>query len=224
MSMIKDIDISNRPREKMIREGIERLTDEELIAIIIGSGTKGNSALDIARDLISKYGGLNGLLNCNIYSLMEIKGIKKAKSITLIAILEIAKRANKERIKFVKSLKSADDVYNLVKEDLENEKQENFLVIYLNIKLHIIKKEILFKGGDTSAYIDVNMMFKNAILCGAKNIICVHNHPSGDSSPSKEDMNITENIRNFSKITKINLVDHIIVGKKEYFSFKEMGI
>ena len=131
MSMIKDIDISNRPREKMIREGIERLTDEELIAIIIGSGTKGNSALDIARDLISKYGGLNGLLNCNIYSLMEIKGIKKARSITLIAILEIAKRANKERIKFVQSLKNADDVYNLVKEDLENEKQENFLVIYL---------------------------------------------------------------------------------------------
>lgn len=224
MKMIKDIDISNRPREKMLREGIERLTDEELIAIIIGSGTKGNSALDIARDLISKYGGLNGLLNCNIYSLMEIKGIKKARSITLIAILEIAKRANKERIKFVESLKNADDVYNLVKEDLENEKQENFLVIYLNIKLHIIKKEILFKGGDTSAYIDVNMMFKNAILCGAKNIICVHNHPSGDSSPSKEDMNITENIRNLSKITKINLVDHIIVGKKEYFSFKEMGM
>jgi DNA repair protein RadC len=224
MSMIKDIDISNRPREKMIREGIERLTDEELIAIIIGSGTKGNSALDIARDLISKYGGLNGLLNCNIYSLMEIKGIKKARSITLIAILEIAKRANKERIKFVESLKNADDVYNLVKEDLENEKQENFLVIYLNIKLHIIKKEILFKGGDTSAYIDVNMMFKNAILCGAKNIICVHNHPSGDSSPSKEDMNITENIRSLSKITKINLLDHIIVGKNEYFSFKEMGM
>lgn len=224
MSMIKDIDISNRPREKMIREGIERLTDEELIAIIIGSGTKGNSALDIARDLISKYGGLNGLLNCNIYSLMEIKGIKKARSITLIAILEIAKRANKERIKFVESLKNADDVYNLVKEDLENEKQENFFVIYLNIKLNIIKKEILFKGGDTSAYIDVNMMFKNAILCGAKNIICVHNHPSGDSSPSKEDMNITENIRSLSKITKINLLDHIIVGKNEYFSFKEMGM
>ena len=205
MSLIKDIDISNRPREKMLREGIDRLSDEELIAIILRNGTKNNSVLDIAKDLIKQYGGLNGLLNCDIYSLMKIKGIKKAKAITLLTILEITKRANKERMHF-------------------NEKQENFMVIYLNIKLHIIKKEILFKGGDTGAYVDVNMMFKNAILCGAKNIICVHNHPSGDSSPSKEDMDITENIRNLSKITKINLLDHIIIGKKEYFSFKEMGI
>ena len=181
MSLIKDIDVSNRPREKMLREGIDRLSDEELIAIILRNGTKNNSVLDIARDLIKQYGGLNGLLNCDIYSLMKIKGIKKAKAITLLTILEITKRANKERIHFINSLNNASTVYNLVKDDLENEKQENFMVIYLNIKLHIIKKEILFKGYEWVCGLEVdgegitkfNIVFALGILLQTLGSFCV---------------------------------------------------
>ena len=223
MSLIRDIEITNRPREKLIREGVESLSNEELLAIFIGSGTKNNSSIDIARALLDKYLTLNNLLNCDIYSLMKVKGIKKARANLFIAILEISKRASKEKINFVERFTKSDDIYNLVKYSLENEKQEKFIVIYFNVKLQIIKMETLFKGGDTSAYVDINMIFKNAIVCGAKSIICVHNHPSGDSTPSDEDINLTDSIRKISKIVKIPLLDHIIIGRKEYFSFKKMG-
>lgn len=223
MSLIKNIEPSNRPREKLIREGVKSLSNEELLAILIGSGTRDNSALDIARGLLDKYGNFNNLLNCDIYSLMKMKGIKKARANLLIAVLEISKRANKEKINFVKKFNNANDIYNLVKDELEFESQEKFIAIYLNVKLQIIKKETLFKGGATKAYVDINMLFKNAILCGAKSIICIHNHPSGDSTPSKEDIELTNDIRKISNIVKIPLIDHIIVGKKEYFSFKQMN-
>lgn len=223
MSLIRNINPSDRPREKLIREGVESLSNEELLALLIGSGTKNNSALDISKELLERYGGLNNLLNCDIYSLMKIKGIKKAKANLLIAILEISKRASKEKINFIQTFTSAKDIYDLTRNDLEFESQEKFIVIYLNVKLQIIKKETLFKGGETKAFIDINMIFKHAILCGAKNIICVHNHPSGDSTPSEEDIKITNDIRSLSKIVKIPLLDHIIIGKKEYFSFSQMN-
>ena len=224
MSNIKEIAISNRPREKMIREGIECLTNEELLAIIIGSGGKNNSVLDISRALLDEYKSLSNLLNCDIYSLMKIKGIKKARAIAIMAIIEIVKRANKEERDFNKPISRAEDVYDLFKEELENEKQEKFLVLYLNIKLQIIKKETLFVGGSSSSLIDINFLFKSAISVGAKSIICIHNHPSGDPNPSKEDMLLTSTIKDLSKITKINLLDHIIIGKNGFFSFRKSNL
>ena len=155
---------------------------------------------------------------------MKVKGIKNAKALNILAIMEIAKRANEEKISYSKSFNCAQDIYELVKYDLENEIQECFLVVYLNIKLQLIKKEILFKGGMNTSFIDINLMFKNAIKYGAKNIICIHNHPSGDPMPSNEDVCITSKIREYSKIVKIDLLDHIIVGKKAFFSFKEMNL
>lgn len=224
MSKIKDIDLSNRPREKMIREGANSLTNEELLAIIIGSGTKDNSIFDISRRLLDKYKTLSNLLTCDIYSLMKVKGIKKAKAVLIVAIMEILKRAAKERIDFVKPINNANDVYLTLKEELENEKQEEFVVLYLNIKLQIMKKEILFKGGSNSSLIDTNLIFKNALACGCKNIVCVHNHPSGDPTPSKEDIMLTNNIRNISKVVKVNLLDHIIIGKNSFFSFAQSNL
>ena len=205
-----------------MREGVESLNNEELIAILIGSGTKNNSVFDISRSLLNKYGSFTGLLNADVYSLMEIEGLKEAKANLFIVIGEITKRANKEKIHFSKSYKDADDIYDLVKVDLEQEKQEKFIVIYLNVKLQIIKQEVLFKGGADMAYIDINMIFKHAILCGAKSIICVHNHPTGDSSPSDNDIQLTNNIKKISNIVKIPLLDHIIIGKREYFSFSKL--
>jgi len=216
---MKDIDISNRPREKMLRDGASFLTNEELLAILIGRGNKNNSVLEISKELLNKYGSFSNLLNCDIYSLMSTKGIKKAKAVALVAISEIYKRVQREKMDFSKSFRRAGEVYDLLKDELQHEKQELFLVLYMNVKLQIIKKEILFKGGSHSSLVDINLLFKNALACGAKNIICVHNHPSGEITPSDEDIQLTENIMNVSKIAKINLIDHIIIGKEGYFSF-----
>ena len=113
--------------------------------------------------------------------------LAKAKALNMMAIIEIAKRANSESISYNKKFRCANDIYDMTRYELENENQECFLVIYFNIKMQVIKKEILFKGGTSSSFIDINLIFKNAIMYGAKNIICIHNHPSNNVLPSKED-------------------------------------
>lgn len=224
MSNIKDLDIYNRPREKALKLGIEKLTNEELLAILVRCGIKGVSAIDLSRDILITYGSLHNLFNSDIYNLMKIKGIKKAKALELMAVIELSKRVNKEQHVNMLQIQDANTAYALVRCDLENSTQEMFMTIFLNMKLHVIKKEILFVGGEASSLVDVNLLFKKAIACGARKIICVHNHPSGDITPSKEDIAITSKIRNFSKIVQIPLLDHIIIGKNNYFSFNDNQI
>lgn len=224
MSKIKNIEISQRPREKALLNGIKSLSTKELLAIIIRCGTKDVSAIEIADLLLSNYGSLSNLLNSDIYGLMKIKGIKKAKAIEIMAILELTKRISNESNKNVLSIREAEDVYKIFKMELENEQQEHFVVLFLNVKLVIIKRETLFVGGETSSIIDINLLFKKALICGARKIICIHNHPSGDSTPSNEDIKLTDKIRKVCEIVKIDLLDHIIIGRNNYFSFAKMGI
>ena len=224
MKKIANIEISNRPREKALINGIYSLTDQELLAIFIRCGTKEASALDIADLILKQYDSLSNIFSLDIYDLMKIKGIKKAKAIEMIAVVELARRISIEKGKKLLSIKDAQDVYELFKPELESKIQENFIVIYLNLKLKILKKETLFIGGENSALIDINLMFKRAIKCGAKKLICIHNHPSGDPFPSKEDVDLTNKIRNISKVVNIELLDHVIIGKNDYFSFKQMNI
>lgn len=221
MSKISDIEIFSRPREKALHEGIESLSEKELLALIIRCGVKNLSALDLADNIIKEHGSISSLLKTDIYRIMKVKGIKKAKALELLAVIELSKRMNKELVRNKKLVRNDTDVYDIVRYELENETQEKFIVIFLNIKLEIIKKEILFQGGDSSSLIDINLIYKKAIECGAKRIVCVHNHPSGDSSPSNEDIMVTDKIRNIGKLTNIELLDHIIIGKNNYFSFKK---
>lgn len=224
MSKIKNIEISQRPREKALLNGIKSLSTKELLALIIRCGTKDVSAIEIAELLLSSYGSLSNLLNSDIYGLMKIKGIKKAKAIEIMAILELTKRISSESNKNILSIREAEDVYKIFRMELENEQQEHFVVLFLNVKLIIIKKETLFVGGETSSLIDVNLLFKKALICGARKIICIHNHPSGDPTPSSEDIKLTTKIRKICEIVKIDLLDHIIIGRNNYFSFAKMGI
>lgn len=224
MSKISNINKYDRPREKVLMSGIKNLSDSELLAIIIRCGIKGISAIDIGKIILEKYGSLFNLLTTDVYSLMKIKGIKKAKAIELMAVIELAKRVGNEKNRELVTIKDADSAYNYVKAELENEMQENFLVLFLNVKLKVIKKENLFVGGECSSLVDINLLFKKAITCGARKIICIHNHPSGDPTPSSEDINLTNRIRQVAKIVKIELLDHIIVGKTDYFSFSKIGI
>lgn len=223
-SQFKNIPLNERPREKAINSGVQTLSNEELLAIILKCGTKGISVLELAKDILKKYYTFNNILNCNYEELMEIKGINKAKAIELLAIMEIAKRIQKNKINALKSISSPEDIYNNFSVLLKEEKQENFMVIFLNIKSHIIKYETLFVGGVSSSIIDVNFILRKAINCGASKIICLHNHPSGDPTPSSQDIMVTKKIYLHADMLDIKLMDHIIIGKNSYVSLKKEGL
>ena len=209
-SDFKEIPLENRPREKARAYGFSCLTNQELIAIVLKSGIKGISVLEIAKNLLEKYQNLNNLINSSYEDLIKIEGIRDVKAIELLAIMEIAKRVQKNRIDEMKAVNSPDDIYDKFSLLLKEEKQENFMVIFLNIKSHIIKYETLFVGGSCSSIIDVNLVLKKAIEYGANKIICIHNHPSGDPTPSKQDILITKKIKMTSEMLDIKLLDHII--------------
>ena len=221
MSKIFDLEVYMRPREKALMEGISSLSDRELLAIVIRCGIKGLSALELADKIINEFGSLNSLLKTDIYTLMKIRGIKKAKALQLGAVIELMKRVSKQSEKYTLPIRNAHDAYLLVKDELESEVQEKFMVMYLNIKLNMIKKEVIFIGGMNQSIVDIKLLLKKAIIYGAKKILCIHNHPSGDSSPSQEDIKLTFKIKQSAEYFNIQLVDHLIIGKNEYFSFSE---
>lgn len=215
---IKDILESQRPRERFINNGAKSLSNQELLAIILRNGTKKESSLDIANKVIQKYPYLSDLYSCDIYSLMKIDGIKKAKAIEILAIFELYKRLKDETKKKDYYISDKEKAYEIVKNDLCDEKQENFVVLFLNLRLKLIKIEYLFKGGDTCSIVDINLIFRKAIEYGSKKIVCIHNHPSGDVTPSREDMELTRKIYRIGDIMNIQLIDHLIVGKDNYSS------
>ena len=224
MSKIADLELLQRPREKALLNGIHSLSNIELLAIIIRCGTRQCSALELAQVVLNEYGTLNNLIATDMYELMKIKGIKKAKALELSAIIELIKRVSREDKNHLLPINNSQLAYELVKDELKDDRQEKFMIIFLNIKLNVIKKEILFVGGEHSSLIDVNLIFKKALACGAKKIICLHNHPSGNPIPSNEDIAITSKIRNIGELINIELLDHIIVGYGDYFSFSHHKI
>ena len=223
-STFKEIPLNDRPREKALNNGVQSLSNEELLAVILKCGTRGVSVLELANDIFKRYYSFNNIMNCSYDELMKIKGISKAKAIELLAIMEIAKRIQKNKINSIKVINSPDDIYDNFSVLLKEEKQENFMVIFLNIKSHIIKYETLFVGGVNCSIIDVNFILKKAINYGACKIICLHNHPSGDPTPSMNDISCTKRIREAGELMGISLIDHIIIGDNSYFSFKERDI
>ena len=217
----KCIPINERPREKAINYGIDSLSNEELLAIILRCGTRNKNVLELSSDIMKKYITFNNLINSSYEDLVKIQGINKAKAIELLAIIEISKRVQKNKINTMKKINDPKDIYDNFYILLNEEKQEVFIVIFLNIKSHIIKYEKLFVGGTSSSIIDINLIFKKAINYGASKIICLHNHPSGDSTPSNQDILITKKIIKISEIIGVILLDHIIIGKDNYTSLKK---
>lgn len=220
----KSIPMEDRPREKALRYGFDTLSDSELLALILKTGIKGISVMALSNSILNTYYNFNNLMNSVYKDLINIVGINKVKAIEILAIMEIAKRIQKNKIMEVKVINSPEDIYNNFSLLIKEEKQEVFMVIYLNIKSHIIKYEKLFVGGCNFSIIDVNLIFKNAISYGAYKIICVHNHPSGDPTPSKQDILITKKINMTGEMVDIKLIDHIIIGKKTFVSLKKEGM
>ena len=220
---MKELPVSERPYEKLELYGAENLTNSELLAIIIKSGTKENTALDLAKKVLSLNDSTNKedisfLQEISIVDYMKIKGIGKVKAIQLQAVSELAKRINKPINKENIKIKESKDVAKLLMSELRYEKREKVKLILLNSKNIVVKIKDISYGGSNFAMIEPKEVLNEAIKLQAPKIILVHNHPSGDVTPSKADFNITDRIYEAAEILGIKLLDHIIIGDNKYES------
>ena len=222
---IKDIPNLERPREKLLSFGAETLNNSELLSVILGSGIRGDNVLSLSQRVLSEIGGLDNILSTSFKEITSIKGIKNVKGAQILAIAELFNRfntlkSNKERMK----INSPKDISDLLIAEMSKLNQEVLKLIVLNTKNHIIKIKDVFKGSLNSSIVHPREIYCEAIKSSGASIIICHNHPSGDPTPSKEDINITLRIKECGKIIGIELIDHIIVGYKGYISLKEKGI
>jgi DNA repair protein RadC len=210
---IKDLPNSSRPRERFLKYGKENLSDAELFAIILRTGTLKENVVDMSNRLIKEH-GLDKMFDCSLKELQEIKGIGPSKAMQILAMSELGKRHSKSKNPITK-ISKAEDVYNYFKDSLENEKQENFYILILNNANKIINKELICKGILDSVILHPREIFKPAIKHSASKIILIHNHPSGDPKPSQEDLQITKQLIEAGKLIDIKVLDHVIIGSKE---------
>ena len=218
---IKDIPCEERPRERLLKYGVNSLSNEELISIILKCGTKKYSVKTLSMVLLNNIGGICELKNVTYNKLIKIDGIGKVKAIEILACVEIGKRIynNIDKVDIVNN--NSSKVFDYFKDMFLDEKQEFFYAIYLDSKCKLISYKMLFKGTLNSSCVHPREVFKYAYLESANSIIVFHNHPSGDPSPSHEDNEITKCLMDCGKVMGINVVDHIIIGKDKYFSFYE---
>lgn len=221
---IKDIEKIDRPRERLINNGVEILSNEELLAIIIKTGSKDYSAKELANMVIKEVDGIKNLSTINYEKLKSIKGIGTAKSCEIIASIELGKRINREVINLNNIiLNKTSLVFEYYKNILSNKQQEYFYCIYLDNKKRVIKDKLLFIGTINYSVVHPREVFKNAYLLSASSIICIHNHPTGNILPSKQDLDLTKNLVDVGKILGIKILDHVIIGNNNYYSFLENG-
>lgn len=220
---IKDIPEQGRPRERFLEKGADALSDAELLAIILRTGTAKENVVDVANNLIKEY-GLEDLFECSLKELEKIKGIGQTKAMEILTIAELGKRYNqlkKEKSENKKRITCARDVFNYFNEKLKNEKQEHFYVLLLNSQNYIIKEQLITKGILDASIIHPREIFKPAIKNSAAKIILIHNHPSGDPNPSEEDLEVTEKLVEAGKQIDINVLDHIIIGRDDWWEWRE---
>lgn len=217
--MIKDLPIEENPREKALINGLTSLTNIELLALLLRTGNKQKSVLELSTEVINTAGGMSQMRYLNYNQLTAINGIKKAKAIELLAAIELGKRVISEKT-LTFTVENPGDVYHFLKSDLMLETQEHFVILILNCRHELIKKQTLFIGTADCSLVSTRDIYKAALNVNGVAIICVHNHPSGKASPSDNDYLITKNLEESSTIMHIEFIDHIIIGMHEYFSFK----
>ena len=222
MINFKNIPNSDKPRERLFNYGANNLSNEELISIILKTGSKKYSVKEVSLKLLEEIKDITKLNDIGISSLMKIDGIGRVKAIELKAALELGRRVyynnkNIEKIKFNNPI----TVYEYFKDIFYDKKQEFFYCVYLDTKGNYIDKKCLFIGTINNSVIHPREIFKEAYLLSANGIICVHNHPSGDSSPSKEDILVTKKLQELGIIHGIKILDHIIIGNNNYYSFND---
>jgi len=222
---IKLLAEDDRPREKFLLKGRNSLSDSELLAIIMGSGSKDETAVELARKILSSVNNSwHQLSQLSTKELMKFKGIGEAKAISIIAALEIGRRRAVQDIPERAVVINSNDAYLLLKHQLSDLRTEEFWGIFLNQSNRVIHIAQLTQGGISQSIVDVRILFKTALDHFSTGIIIAHNHPSGSLKPSKEDLHITQKIKEAGKILSIQLLDHIIITQNSYFSFSDDGL
>lgn len=215
---------SLRPREKALRLGIEALKDEEVIAILLGSGVKNHSVLEIAKTLLETHNGLYNLSKVTSPSLLKTKGLSVNKALILIAAFSLVKRVEAQSALFKGEINESKDVLNLFKSNLSLDAKESLYLLTLNRKREIIKQERLYVGTSRGFEIELNEIIKSVLVNNGSFFILVHNHPSGEVTPSNADILTTNAVNNLAKRFSLHLLDHIIISNHKYFSFRENNL
>jgi len=222
---ITDWAVEDRPREKMIRKGISTLSDAELLAILISSGTKKKSAVDLGRELLGIVNNnLNSLGKLTVSDLLKIRGIGPARAVTISAALELGRRRTLAEIPDADHIKCSKDVADIFQPLLSDLPHEEFWVLFLNRSNKIIDRMKLSQGGISGTVTDVRIVMKKAVESLASGIIVCHNHPSGNLNPSESDSRITQKIKDAGNLMDIQLLDHLIISGKDYYSFADNGL
>ncbi|MBR1936180.1 MAG: DNA repair protein RadC [Bacilli bacterium] len=220
MYTIKNIPKNERPRERLKEHGITNLSDKELLSIILKTGTKDKSVTDLSIDILNKY-KLKDLKDISLYDLMKIKGIGEVKAMEILSSIELGKRIFLKKEEKLIKLDNPKDIYEDSKYLFYNLKQEYFYCYYFNTKQELIKRKLIFIGTINQSITHPREIFKEAYLLSASSIVCLHNHPTGDITPSKQDIYFTIKLFQTGEIQGIPVIDHIIVGNDTFYSFYE---
>lgn len=221
---IKDWSEADRPREKFLNKGREALSDAELLAILMSSGSKDESAVDLSKRILKDVSNnLLQLSKMDIAALTKYKGVGVVKALTICAALELGRRRRESEVIQKKVIKSSKDIFEYMQAELSDKCYEEFWVINLNVANKIINKNVIGEGGLTQATVDVRRIYKLALENNAASIILCHNHPSGNVLPSDNDIELTKKIKSGGETLNIKVLDHIILGEEKYFSFADEG-
>ena len=226
---IQELPPEDRPREKMERLGADALSDCELIAILLRTGMQGANAVDVARAIMLEYGSLSAVSRCGVKELSRIKGVGPAKAMQLAAAFGLGARLARETVGNT-PLDSPSRIYNLLAREMRALRQESLRVVLLDTKHHLIRVEEVFLGSLNETMAHPREIFRPALLHSAAAIVLVHNHPSGDPTPSEADRRMTRRLKDAADMLRINLIDHVIIGAPNengapgYVSFRELGL
>ena len=222
---IKHWSDDDKPREKLVHKGKSVLTDAELIAILIGSGSRNESAVELSkRILAAANNNLNELGKLTVKQLMQFKGIGEAKAVTIVAALEMGHRRREEGKQKITKISSSNDAYELLRPVIGELPHEEFWIVYLNNANKVLQTAQLSKGGLTGTLVDVRIVMRQALELGSVGLILAHNHPSGTLKPSAEDKKVTKKLEAAASAMDIKILDHLIVTQKDYFSFADTGL
>lgn len=220
---LRDLPREERPRERMLQYGAQALSHAELLAILLRTGTRSESAIMIAQRILAQSGGLRGLADSGVEELVEIKGVGPAKAVQLKAAIELGRRMVASRLSESVVIRSPRDAAELLTEQLRYLQKEHFVCLFLNTKNVVIAQETLSIGSLNASIVHPREVFRAAIKYSSASIVCAHNHPSGDPAPSPEDIAITKRLVESGQIVGIDVLDHIVVGDGRFVSLKEQG-
>ncbi|MFG6148372.1 RadC family protein [Halobacillus sp. B23F22_1] len=221
--MIRDVPKEDRPRERLVKYGAHNLSNQELLAILLGSGSKKESVTSLAQHILIHFEGIMLLKDATIEELTAIKGIGAAKAVLLLSAIEFGKRLQQMKPVEKYVIRSPEDGADFVMEEMRDLKQEHFVCLFLNTKNQVLHRQTVFIGSLNASIVHPREVFKEAVKRSAASIICAHNHPSGDPSPSQEDIQVTQRLSECGKMIGIELLDHLVIGDRKFISLKEKG-